>query len=151
MFLKMVADGSLFIILIVGAAAILYAVRNRFWTTVPILIMAGLTSLVIGKLLSVVYQPSIQRPFVQFGAEPGAAYIDNPGFPSDHALLGVVIVLAVYVTTRNKQLTIILTLLTIAMCVGRVAALVHTPLDIVGGIVAGMSGSLWYKKLTKHT
>lgn len=30
------------------------------------------------------------------------------------------------------------------MGVARVAALVHTPLDIVGGIVAGLAGAIWY-------
>jgi membrane-associated phospholipid phosphatase len=80
---------------------------------------------------------------------PGAAYIDNPGFPSDHALLATATIVAVYAFTKNRTVTLFLMVLLLIMSIARVVALVHTPLDIVGGILAGLAGSLWYKKLTK--
>ena len=100
--------------------------------------------------MSLIYQPAVARPFLALGVEPGAAYIDNPGFPSDHALLATVVIIAVYALTKNRRLGILLTFLLVAMCVGRVMALVHTPLDVMGGIVAGSVGAIWYKKLTKY-
>lgn len=149
MLLKAVADGTLILILAISAVPIAVALRKRFWQQVPVIVMAGLTSLVAGKVLSLLYQPAVARPFLELGVQPGAAYIDNPGFPSDHALLATVAVVAVYVLTRNRKLTILLTFLVVTMCVGRVVALVHTPLDVLGGILAGFAGAIWYKKLTK--
>lgn len=149
MLLKAVADGTLILILAISAVPIAVALRKRFWQQVPVIVMAGLTSLVAGKVLSLLYQPAVARPFLELGVQPGAAYIDNPGFPSDHALLATVAVVAVYFLTRNRKLTILLTFLVVTMCVGRVVALVHTPLDVLGGILAGFAGAIWYKKLTK--
>ena len=146
---KLVADGALLLILAISAPFILMALRKRFWANVPVLGMAGLTSLLVGKLMSLIYQPAIARPFLELGVEPGAAYIDNPGFPSDHALLATVAVVAVYALTRNRKITVLLGLLVLVMCMGRVIALVHTPLDVIGGVLAGLAGVLWYKKLTK--
>lgn len=149
MLLKVIADGTLILILAISALPIVLALRKSFWQQVPVIVMAGLTSLVAGKVLSLLYQPAIARPFLELGVEPGAAYIDNPGFPSDHALLATVVVVAVYALTRNRKLTGLLALLVLVMCVGRVVALVHTPLDVLGGILAGFAGAIWYKKLTK--
>lgn len=113
------------------------------------MIMAGLTSLVVAKMMSLVYQPAIARPFLELGVSPGAAYMDNPGFPSDHALLGTVVLMAVAFVVRRRRLSLVLAVLVFAMCVGRVVALVHTPLDVIGGVLAGVVGALWYRKLTK--
>lgn len=148
--LKAVADGTLLLILAVSAPILLRAMRRHWWETLPVVVMAGLTSLLAGKVLSLIYQPAVARPFLALGVEPGAAYIDNPGFPSDHALLATVVIIAVYALTKNRRLGILLTFLLVAMCVGRVMALVHTPLDVIGGIVAGSVGAIWYKKLTKY-
>ncbi len=149
MLVRLLADGTLLLILAIAGPAILWNIRRDFWCTAPVLVMAGLTSLLVGKLMSLVYQPSVARPFLEAGASAGATYINNPGFPSDHALLATVAVVAVYVLTRNKQLTMLLASLVVLMGIGRVLALVHTPLDVVGGVFAGISGALWYKKLTK--
>jgi undecaprenyl-diphosphatase len=94
--------------------------------------------------MSIVYQPAAQRPFELLGQKAGALYFDNPGFPSDHALFATVIVVAVWALTRKKKLTILLTTLVLLMCIGRVLALVHTPADVIGGVVAGLVGGLWY-------
>lgn len=149
MLLKLVADGTLILILILAAPVVLFSIRHKFWVHAPVLIMAGLTSLLVGKVMSLLYQPAIARPFLELGVEPGAAYIDNPGFPSDHALLATAAVAAVYALTKWRSVSGVLVLLVVIMCVGRVAALVHTPLDVIAGVVAGLSGAVWYKKLTK--
>lgn len=142
--IEFIADGLIVPIVLVGAWAI------WFWTPSPKLgrykyaLMAGLTSLLVAKLMSVVYHPAVERPFQLLGQKAGALYIDNPGFPSDHALFVTVIVLAVFALTGRKKLTIVLALLALLVCIGRVLALVHTPLDVVGGIFAGLVGGLWY-------
>lgn len=143
--IRFTADGVLIFIIVIGTALGMRGINWRQWrVVVPFGIMAGMTSLLAGKLLSLVYQPSSLRPFMEYGAQAGAAYIDNPGFPSDHMLLATVITIAVYFMTPYKKTAVILMVLACVMGVARVAALVHTPLDIVGGIVAGLAGAIWY-------
>lgn len=142
---RIAADGILAIIAIVGAVALLRGIpNNRINHTYPYAIMAGLTALLIGKLMSLLYQPAVARPFLEQGVAPGAFYIDNPGFPSDHALLAGVIVLAISAITPYKKLALMLAMLAIIMGIARVLALVHTPVDVIGGFVAALVGGLWY-------
>jgi hypothetical protein len=76
------ADGLLFVILLWGGVALLRGVPRKWWLQrYPYAVMAGLTALLVGKLLSLIYQPSVARPFLALGTQAGASYIDNPGFP----------------------------------------------------------------------
>lgn len=146
---KILADGLLVALLVVAGFALLRWTSKRVkLASYPYVIMAGLTSLLVGKLMSLVYQPAVARPFMEKGAQAGAAYIDNPGFPSDHILLATVAVLAVAVLVKKRWLTVAMVAIVAAIGIGRVLALVHTPIDIVGGIIAGLSGGLWYYVLT---
>lgn len=143
--IRFLADGVLIVILLTAVCALIFGTTRREKKTgYPYLIMAGLTSLLLGKLMSLVYQPEIARPFLEQGVQAGAAYIDNPGFPSDHALLGAAAVLAVVVFVRNRALSVVLILSLVLMCVARVLALVHTPLDVIAGVAAGLTGGIWY-------
>lgn len=152
---KVIADGMLLPIVVIGAYALLFKVANghRFEIYARVL-MAGLTAFLIAKLLATVYQPSTERPFETLGVAPGASYLNNPGFPSDHALFAAAITLAVWFETKQKKLAIILAVLTLLVCAGRVFALVHTPLDVTGGILVAMVGAGWYltnpQALKKH-
>lgn len=146
--LRLLADGGLVVVLAFAVPLVFWGLRGRWWQAAPVVVMAGLTSLLAGKIMSLLYQPAVARPFLELGLEPGAAYIDNPGFPSDHALLATAAVVAVYAISGHKKAAVVLGLLVIAMGIGRVMALVHTPLDVVGGVIAGLIGAFWYKKLT---
>lgn len=146
--IRFAADGLL---LLIATASFVAAVLGFEWKKtsriLPYAIMAGLTSLLVGKLLGLFFQPSSTRPFIEKGVEAGAAFIDNPGFPSDHMLLAVVIVCAVYYLTPYKKLAVGLAIASLMMGLARIGALVHTPIDVVGGIIAGLSGIIWYKML----
>lgn len=149
--IKFLADGMLVVISAVSAGVLLFGTTTREKKTgYPYLIMAGLTALLVGKLMSLLYQPEFARPFLEKGAQAGAAYIDNPGFPSDHALLGTAAALAVIVFVRNRTLGIVLGTSLLLMCVARVLALVHTPLDVIGGAIAGLIGGVWYLARPKN-
>lgn len=149
-FIKLIADGAILPIVIIAGYALLFLVPkgHRFEAYARIL-MAGLTAYLLAKLLASVYQPSGERPFQILGVAPGASYLNNPGFPSDHALFTAFLTLAVWFETRRKWLTITLAVLTLAVCVGRVLALVHTPLDVIGGVVVAGIGALWYVQSDK--
>ena len=142
---KLFADGAIIPIVLIAGYALLFLVPkgHRFEAYARIL-MAGLTAYLLAKLLASVYQPSGERPFQLLGVAPGASYLDNPGFPSDHALFTAFLTLAVWFETRRKGLAITLAILTLLVCVGRVLALVHTPLDVLGGLVVDSVGALWY-------
>ena len=132
------ADGLVFIIVAISSFFLIVKVpNNRKYLTYGRILVAGLTSYLVAKIMSIVYQPSSMRPFELMNVNPGASYMDNPGFPSDHSLFVWAIVFAVIYAVRNKILAFL-------VCVGRVMALVHTPLDVIGGIVAAMIGAMWY-------
>jgi undecaprenyl-diphosphatase len=143
--IKLLADGAIIPIILVAGYALLFLIprSNRFEAYARI-VMAGLTAYLFAKLLASIYQPSGERPFEILGVAPGASYLNNPGFPSDHALFTTFLTLAVWFETRRKGLGILLAVLTVMVCVGRVLALVHTPLDVIGGVVVACIGALWY-------
>jgi undecaprenyl-diphosphatase len=143
--IQLIADGTIIPIVLVAGYALLFLIPrgHRFDAYVRIL-MAGLTAYLLAKLIGSIYQPSGERPFEIIGVAPGASYLNNPGFPSDHALFAAFLTLAVWFETRRKKIATVLAILTLTVCIGRVLALVHTPLDVVGGIVIASIGALWY-------
>jgi membrane-associated phospholipid phosphatase len=143
---KLVADVSVVIIAVVTTIVLLRDIPNkRKFEAYARILMAGLTAYLVAKLVASVYQPALERPFEVLGVDPGASYLDNPGFPSDHALFAMTLVLAVWFETKRRHLVWVLLGLTILMCVGRVLALVHTPLDVIGGLLIALTGIVWYE------
>jgi len=143
--IALIADGAVIPIIAIAGYALLFLVpKGQRFEIYTRILMAGLTSYLIAKLLGAAYQPSMERPFEVLGVEPGASYLNNPGFPSDHALFTAFLTFAVWFETRRKGLAIIMASLTLLVCIGRILALVHTPLDVIGGIVVAAIGALWY-------
>ncbi len=139
------ADGALLPIVLLSGYALLFKVpKGQRFQVYCRIIMAGLTAYLIAKLIGNIYQPSGERPFEILGVHAGAAYLNNPGFPSDHALFAAFLTLAVWFETRARGLAWILVGLTVVVCVGRVLALVHTPIDVIGGLLVAWIGALWY-------
>lgn len=147
---RILADGLLLAILAGGSIAGLVAWRQnkRLSKSAPYAIMAALTSLLTAKLVSLMYQPSLMRPYLEKGVAAGAAYIDNPGFPSDHALLATVVVVMVYRLTPYRRFAVLLGVLAVVMSAARVAALVHTPFDVAAGVAFGLAGIFWYARMS---
>ncbi len=143
--IHLVADGGVVVVIFIAAYALIFKIPKggRFEAYSRIL-MAGLTSYLIAKFIASIYQPSFERPFEILGVQPGALYLNNPGFPSDHALFVAAITAAVWFETKRKKTTLVLIGLTLLICLGRVLALVHTPLDVIAGIVIGLAGAVWY-------
>lgn len=150
-FVKAIADWTVFLVITIGAYALLFKVpkgsRIKSYSRV---LIAGLTAYLLAKLAGALYQPSAERPFELLGVSPGAAYLDNPGFPSDHVLFVTAITLAVWFETRDKFITLILAALTLFISVGRILALVHSPIDVIFGIIIASVGALWYLNGKDH-
>lgn len=143
--IKILADWTIIpLVAIAGYALLFFIPKGHRFEAYARIIMAGLTSYLLAKLLASVYQPVGERPFLLLGVKPDALYLNNAGFPSDHALFSTFLTLAVWFETRRKGIAITLAVLTVIIGVGRVLALVHTPLDIIGGIVVSCVGAVWY-------
>ncbi len=143
--IRIMADGLLVPIVLIGAYALLrYVPSNKRYQAYARVVMAGLTSLLLAELIAFIWQPDAARPFVELGVSPGAAYLSNSGFPSDHVMLVSAITLAVAFETKKYKLAIFLGGLTLLVALGRVLALVHTPLDVAGGAFFALVGALWY-------
>jgi membrane-associated phospholipid phosphatase len=142
---RIIADGAVIPVVLIGAYMLVFKVpRGQRFEAYCRILMAGLTAYLIAKFAAAVYQPSLERPFELLGTDAGALFLNNPGFPSDHALFVTAIACAVWFETRQKTVSIILAGLVIIICVGRVLALVHTPMDVIFGVIIGLIGALWY-------
>lgn len=143
--IRIIADGAVIPIVLIGAYMLVFKVpKGQRLQAYSRVLMAGLTAYLIAKFAGTVYQPADIRPFEELGVAAGASFLNNPGFPSDHALFVTAITCAVWFETRRKAISAILLGLTVLVCLGRVLALVHTPADIIGGVVIALIGALWY-------
>lgn len=143
--IQLIADGAVLPVVLIGTYALVFKIpNNRKYEAYCRVLMAGLTAFLVAKLLATLYQPAGMRPFELMGVAPGAAYLNNPGFPSDHALFVTSIAIAVWFETRQKTLSLILAGLVVLVGIGRVLALVHTPFDVFGGILVALIGATWY-------
>lgn len=150
--IRLLADGLIIpIVLFAGYALFFWIPKSQRFGAYKRIFMAGITTYLLAKLMGAVYQPSMERPFELLGIAPGASYLPNPGFPSDHALFAMFLTLAVWFETRRRAAGVALLVLTLLMCIGRILALVHTPLDIAGGLAAAAAGALWYLQGSKES
>lgn len=143
--MRVIADGLVIVIAMLALYILVFRIKRENWYQLySYILMAGLTSYLLAKFVALWWQPETLRPFQKLGVEAGAAYLNNPGFPSDHALFAMTLTLAVWYATRNRVVTLALLIATIIMSAGRVVTLVHTPLDVIGGIAIACIGALWY-------
>lgn len=143
--IRIIADGAVIPVILIGTYMLVFKIpRGHRYEAYCRILMAGLTAYLIAKLAGSIYQPSLERPFELLGVQAGASFLNNPGFPSDHALFVTAITCAVWFETRHKVVSLILVGLVLTVCVGRVLALVHTPVDVIFGVLIGLIGALWY-------
>ncbi|NCQ54008.1 hypothetical protein COV88_00585 [Candidatus Saccharibacteria bacterium CG11_big_fil_rev_8_21_14_0_20_41_19] len=149
---RILADGAVVPVVLLGAYALIFKIpKGKRLQAYTRILLAGLTAYLVAKLAGAIYQPASERPFELLGTVAGAAYLNNPGFPSDHVLFISAITCAVWFETKQKVITVILIGLTIAVGIGRILALVHTPTDVIGGVVIALIGALWYLNVDAHS
>jgi len=124
-------------VVILYLLALYQASKSDRKALVVALLIAGMVAVALDKLGGRLYYDP--RPFVSHNVTPLIQHSPDNGFPSEHTLfsMSIAFLLAFY---RRK-----LGLLTIAIAaivgVARVAAHVHSPIDIFGGIVIGLIAS----------
>ena len=110
---KLIADGLVIPVALLGAYALLrYVPKQERYQTYARVMMAGLTAYTAAKIIGLLYQPEALRPFELIGVDAGASFLNNPGFPSDHALFTMAITLAVLFGAKQTKLAQICQVLT---------------------------------------
>lgn len=144
-FIKLLADWLLVPIVLAGIWAMVrlpLGQTSRYQVYARAL-MVGLTALTIAKVSSLFYHG--ERPFIATGHMAKASFLQNGGFPSDHAVFAFTITLVVWASTKNVKVSMALLILSVLVAIGRVLALVHTPADVLGGAAcAAVAGLVWY-------
>lgn len=116
--------------------------KNLILAIVTALIIAALLDKLTGKLY---YDP---RPFVTHNVKPLLAHAADNGFPSEHTLVSFT--LAVVIFLYRRRLGWLALALGLLVGISRVAAHVHSPIDIAGAIVmailAGYAGKYLAEK-----
>jgi len=132
LFIRFIADFLVIPIVLIGVWVVLCSPKNVRWKRAKKGFFAGLLALVLAGIARLLYQDP--RPFVQAGVAPKALYLIGAGFPSLHALLVFTVTFVVWAATKNVKISLLLLGLSVLVAVGRIVALVHTPVDILGGI-----------------
>lgn len=142
--IRVMADGLVVPVVVLAAWALLRVPRKQWWGHFSRAVVMGLVAFWIAKIMSLLYQEGA-RPFMLLGVHAKAAFLNNPGFPSDHVLFVFSITFVVWAVTKSRVWGLTLLALSVLVAVGRVLALVHTPLDVAGGFVAALlAASLVY-------
>lgn len=129
----------LFILVVLGLAIAWLRVskepKQRFFLSV---VLAGIIALLLSRIAGHLYFDP--RPFVVQHVKPLIAHAPDNGFPSDHALLTMTLTAVTYFF--SKKIAAVMAVLTVFVGIARIAAKVHSPLDIAGGWLLGIVGAI---------
>lgn len=129
-----------------AAAAVLIGLeiaKTRNWRALGFMVLAGLTAVLFSQIFHLI-PVEVYRPYQLMGTQPLIEpSVDSP-FPSDHVTFAFTAAFAVFLMTRYKKIGLVVLLAAIGVLAGRLLALVHSPLDVVGGLICAGLGTVWY-------
>lgn len=115
---------------------------NKRLEFVLAVILAALTALIVAKLAGALYYDP--RPFVTEHVKPLIPHGTDNGFPSEHTIAAITLTTVIFF--YRKKFAAAALALSLVVGIARVAAHVHSPIDIIGGIIIGIiAGYLGYK------
>jgi undecaprenyl-diphosphatase len=133
-----VGEYLLYVVCLIAALAALTSERERRNGMIKLAILSCAIALLVGWVTGLLYYHP--RPFVVENIEPLIPHRPDNGFPSEHTLLAMVASAVVF--AYNRKLGIILAVLAVLIGAARVAARLHYPVDVVGGISIALATTL---------
>src|ERR1051325_8810603 len=127
--IRVMADWVIAAIIITAVVMLVTLPQKKMLKAIGLALLTLAIAYVTAKMLSNLYTG--HRPFQLLGVAPGAWAPDNPGFPSTHTLFAFALTFIVWATTHNRVASATLFALSCIVALGRVMALVHTPLDVI--------------------
>jgi membrane-associated phospholipid phosphatase len=107
-------------------------------------VLAAVSSRIVLEIIRFTWD--IKRPFVTLGIQPLFDPFENgPSLPSGHATF--YFALAAVAWHRSKKISAALFTAALLMGIGRVAAAVHWPADIIAGAIIGITAGLLTRRL----
>lgn len=111
--------------------AIIQASKKHHKALVVSFIIAGIIAVILDKLGGKLYFDP--RPFASHHVTPLIQHTADNGFPSEHTIFSMTMALLLLFYRRRLGALAVLTALVVG--IARVAAHVHSPIDIIGGII----------------
>lgn len=118
--------------------------RKYFKMVIETVVSAIFARFVIVELIRWIWQRP--RPFVHNNVNLLLAH-DTPAFPSGHAALFFAVSTIVYI--YNKKAGIVFFIFSFLICLARVFAGIHWPLDILAGVVVGVFSGYLIHRISK--
>lgn len=109
------------------------------------IVAAGIVAVILDKLGGKLYYDP--RPFVTHHVTPLVAHAADNGFPSEHTVFTFTVAMVLYF--YRPKMSYLAFGLALLVGIGRVAAHVHSPIDIIGGIVMGIAAGWAGYRLTQ--
>jgi undecaprenyl-diphosphatase len=126
----------LFIVIpLLWLAVLIQAGNKRRKQIILATFLAVVMAVILDKLFSKLYYDP--RPFVTQNINPLIAHAPDNGFPSEHTLFSVT--LSTVILFFRRKIGLIGLGISLIVGIARVAAHVHSPIDIAGGAVLGLA------------
>lgn len=122
------------IVALIFCAVWLQASRFHKKQMAAAIILAGVIAGIIDKISGKLYYDP--RPFVTHHVTPLVSHAADNGFPSEHTLFTFAVATVLYF--YRPRLSYLVFALAALVGISRVAAHVHSPIDIFGGMVIGV-------------
>lgn len=130
----------IFIVFAVAAGCLGYLLAKRDWLPVVYVVAALMVSFILLQIAAHIYVD--HRPFVDYHLHQLVAHAAGKSFPSDHTTAATAVAIAMLMFTRFKKIAIGLLVAAVLIGFARIFVGVHYPIDIAGGLLAGLLGSL---------